>query len=103
MKKTTISVDAYEAAERDLLLARARKVWRLHAVSFGVAVAALVLVELRWGGTSWLVYFVFGLWALVLGLHHRGWVRHGDERVREQQYRVEWRAGRADEHLVPKR
>jgi hypothetical protein len=100
--KTKISVDAYEAAERDVLLAHARKIWRLHAVAFGLAVGALILVELRSGGTSWLVYFVLALWAIVVGLHYRGWVRHGDERIREQQFRIEWRAGRSNERLVPR-
>lgn len=95
-----ISIEAYEAAERDLLLARARKVWRRHAVIFALAVGLLALVELRWGGTSWLVYFVLAVWAVLVGIHHRGWVRHGDERIREQQGRIEWRAGRANEYLA---
>ena len=53
---TKISVDAYEAAERHLLLDRAHKVWRRHAITFAVALGLIVLVELGWGGTSWLVY-----------------------------------------------
>lgn len=101
--RTTISVDAYEAAERDFLIARARKVWRRHAVTFAVAVGSVTLVELRAGGTPWLVFFALALWAVVVGLHYRGWVRYGDERIRDQQGRIEWRAGRADEHLVPRR
>jgi hypothetical protein len=103
MMRAKISVDAYEAAERDLVLAHARKVWRLHAVTFSVALGALVLAVLRSGGASWLVYFVMAVWAVVLGLHYRGWVRHGDERIREQQFRIEWRAGRSNEPLVPRR
>jgi hypothetical protein len=101
--KTKISVDAYEAAERDLLLARARKVWRRHAITFVLAVGFIALVEFRWGGTSWLVYLVLALWAVVVGVHYRGWVRFGAERIREQQGRIEWRAGRSNEHLVPRR
>jgi hypothetical protein len=100
---TRITIEDYEAAERDLLLARARTVWRRHASTFAVAVGLTAFAELRWGGTSWLVYFVLAVWAVVVGIHHRGWVRHGDERIREQQGRIEWRAGRANEHLVPRR
>lgn len=97
---TKISVDAYEAAERDFLLARARNVWRRHAVSFAVAVGLLALVELLGSGASWVVYFVLALWAVVVGIHYRGWVRHGDERIRVQQGRIEWRAGRSNDHLI---
>jgi fatty acid desaturase len=93
---TKISVDAYEAAERDLLLERARRVWRRHAVTFALAVGLIALVELGWGATSWFVYFVLGVWAVVVGFHYRGWVRHGDERIRQQQGRIEWRAGRSN-------
>jgi fatty acid desaturase len=100
---TNISVDAYEAAERDLLLARARKAWRRHAVTFAVAVGFIAFVELRWGGVSWLVYFLVGAWAVAVGVHYRGWVRHGDERIRDQQGRIEWRAGRANEYLAQRR
>ena len=99
---TRITVEAYEVAERELLLARARKVWCRHALTFAVAVGLTVFAELSWGGVSWLVYFVLALWAVVVGLHYRGWVRHGDERIREQQGHIEWRAGRSDEHLLPR-
>jgi hypothetical protein len=99
---TKISVDAYEAAERHLLLDHAHKVWRRHAITFALAVALIALVEVGWGGTSWLVYFVLGMWAVVVGFHYRGWVRHGDERIREQQGRIEWHAGRSNE-LSPRR
>jgi hypothetical protein len=99
--RTKVSVDAYEAAERDFLLGRARKHWRLHAVAFGLTVAALVLIELR-TDASWLAYFALAVWAIVLGLHYRGWVRHGDERIREQQFRIEWRAG-GNQSLLPRR
>ena len=100
---TTISVDAYEAAERDLVLSRARKVWRRHAITFALAACLVTLVELRSGGTSWVVYLVLALWAVIVGFHYRGWVRHGDERIREQQARIEWHAGRGGELLVPRR
>jgi hypothetical protein len=42
------------------------------------------------------------LWAVALGVYYRRWVRHGDERIREQQFRVEWRAGRSTERLTPR-
>lgn len=100
--RTKISVDAYEQAERELLLARARRAWHLHAVALGTAVAALILIELRAGGAPWLFYLVLSLWALGLAVYYRGWVRHGDERIREQQFRIEWRAGRSSERLVPR-
>jgi hypothetical protein len=100
---TKISVDAYEAAERDLLLADARKAWRRHAVTFAFAVGVTALAEIRWGGVPWLVYFLLCAWAIGVGIHYRSWVRHGDTRIREQQGRIEWRAGRSNEHLVPRR
>jgi 2TM domain len=99
---TKISVDAYEAAERDVLIQRARKLWRRHAVTFALAVGLIALVQLGRGGTSWFVWFVLGAWAIVVAFHYRGWVRHGEARVRMQQSRIEWRAGRSNEHLVPK-
>jgi hypothetical protein len=101
--RAKISVDAYEAAERDLVLAGARKAWRRHAVTFALAVGVIALVEVRWGGVPTLVYFLLGAWAVGVGIHYRSWVRHGDARIREQQVRVEWRAGRSNEHLVPRR
>jgi hypothetical protein len=99
--RTEISVDAYEAAERDLLLAHARKIWRRHATTFALVVGGLILFELRSDGASWLVYLALAAWAVVVGLHYRGWVRYGDARIREQQSRIEWRAGRGGgEHLL---
>jgi hypothetical protein len=97
-----ISVDAYEAAERDLLLAGARKAWRRHAITFACALGLIALVELRWG-VPWLVYVLLGLWAIGVGIHYRSWVRNGEVRIRERQGQVEWRAARSDEHLVPRR
>jgi hypothetical protein len=101
--RTKISVDAYEAAERDLILTGARKAWRRHALTFALALVATVLVEVRWGSVSWLVYFLLGAWAVGVGIHYRGWVLHGDARIRERQGQIEWRAGRSNEHLVPRR
>jgi hypothetical protein len=100
--RATISVDAYEAAEREMLLARARRIWRRHAMAFSIAVGTLVLVEVRLGGASWFAYLVLSLWAVVLAFHYRGWVRYGDERIREEQFRIEWRAGGSNKHLVPR-
>ena len=98
--RAKISMDAYEAAERDLFVAHARRIWRRHASVFTVALLALVVTEVQLGSVSWLGYLVMSLWAVVLAAHYRGWVRHGDERIREQQSRIEWRAGRSNEHLV---
>jgi hypothetical protein len=100
--RATISVDAYEAAERDLFLAQARRIWRRHAAVFTVAVLALILAEVQSGSVSWLGYLIVSLWAVAVAVHYRGWVRHGDERIREQQTRIEWRAGRSNEQLVPR-
>lgn len=98
--RAPISVSDYEAAERELYAADARKAWRRHAAVFAVGVVALILAATT-GNVPWLVYFVVSLWAVMLATHYYGWVRHGDERIREQQTRIEWRAGRANEHLVP--
>lgn len=100
--KARISVNDYEAAERDLFLAHARRVWRRHALVFAVALLALILVAIGPGGVSWLAYLVVSAWAVVLAVHYRGWVRYGETRIREQQVRIEWRAGRSNEHLVPR-
>lgn len=97
---TKISVEAYEAAERELLLTRARRTWRRHAVTFALALGVAVLAGVLWGGPAWFVYLALAVWAAVLGHHYRGWVRHGDERIREQQGRIEWRAGRSNEQLA---
>lgn len=101
--RAKISVDAYEKAERDPLLASARKAWRRHAVTFALAAGVTALVEVNWTDVSWLVYFLLGAWAIGVGIHYRSWVRHGEARIREQQGRIEWRAGRSNEHLVPRR
>ncbi len=97
-----ISVNDYEAAERDLFLAHARTIWRRHALVFAAALLAVILVAVGPGGISWLVYLVVAVWAVILAVHYRGWVRYGETRILQQQVRVEWLAGRSNEHLVPR-
>lgn len=99
--RAAITIDAYETAERELLLARARRVLRRHAVALATAAVVLVLGELFLDGAPWLAYLAVSLWALGVVVYYRGWVRHGDERIREQQFRVEWRAGRSSERPTP--
>ena len=47
---TRISIEAYEAAERELLLTRACRTWRRHAVTFALALGVTVLAGVLWGG-----------------------------------------------------
>ena len=100
--KAVITLDAYESAERELLLAKARKVLRRQAVALAAVVGVLVIGELVFSGSPWFVYLAVSLWALGVVVYYRGWVRHGDRRIREQQFRVEWRAGRSGELLTPR-
>lgn len=97
-----VTLDAYETAERELQLAHARRVLRRNAVALGVAAVVLVLGELVADGAPWFAYLAVSLWALGVALYYRGRVRHGDARMREQQFRIEWRAGRSIERLVPR-
>lgn len=99
--RAVITLDAYESAERELLLAHARKIVLRHAVALAAVVVVLVLAEFVSGG-HWLAYLAVSLWALGVAVYYRGWVRHGDRRIREQQYRAEWRAGRSNELLTPR-
>jgi hypothetical protein len=99
--RAAITLNAYETAERELLLAHARKVWHRHAAALATVAAALVLGEFVSVGAPWLAYLAVSLWALGVAAYYRGWVRHGDQRIREQQFRVEWRAGRSSEQLPP--
>jgi hypothetical protein len=100
--RAAITLNAYETAERELLLAHARKVWHRHAAAVATVAAALVLGELVSAGAPWLAYLAVSLWALGVAVYYRGWVRHGDQRIREQQFRIEWRAGRSSEQLPPR-
>jgi hypothetical protein len=100
--KAAITLDAYEVAERELQLAHARRVLRRNAVALAAAVTVLVLGELVASGAHWLAYLVVSLWAVGVAVYYRGWVRHGEARIRERQFRIEWRAGRANEHLSPR-
>lgn len=100
--RAPITLDAYESAERELVLAQARRALRRHAVTLATLVAALVGFEFLSDGAPWVVYLALSVWALGLAVYYRGWVRHGDERIRELQFRVEWRAGRSNERLTPR-
>jgi hypothetical protein len=100
--KAAITLDAYESAERELVLAHARRVLHRNAIALAIVVAVLVLGELVADGAPWLAYLAVSVWALAVTVYYRGWVRHGEARLREQQYRIEWRAGRANERLVPR-
>ena len=97
-----VSLDASEIAEREVQLAHARKVLRRNVVALGGAAVVLVLGELVADGAPWFAYLAVCLWALAVGGYYRGRVRHGDARIREQQFRIEWRAGRSKEHLIPR-
>jgi hypothetical protein len=100
--KAPITLDAYEIAERELQLAHAKRVLRRNALALAAAVAVLVLGELVASGAHWFAYLVVSLWALGVAVYYQGWVRHGEARIREQQFRIEWRAGRSNERLIPR-
>ena len=96
-----ISLSDYEVAERDLYRAHARMIWRRHAFLFAAVFLFLVLLAVG-PGVSWLAFLGLSAWAVVLAVHYNGWVRHGDERIRGQQVRIEWRAGGSNERLIPR-
>jgi hypothetical protein len=100
--KAVVTLDAYESAERELLLTHARRTLRRNAIALAIAAVLLVVGELVAGGAHWLAYLAVSLWALGAAVYYRGWVRHGDRRIREQQFRIEWRAGRSNELLTPR-
>jgi 4-hydroxybenzoate polyprenyltransferase len=100
--RAEVTLDAYEIAERELLLTHARRVLRRNAIALAIAAVLLVVGELVVGGAHWLAYLAVSLWALGVAVYYRGWVRHGDRRIREQQFRAEWQAGRANELLTPR-
>ncbi len=100
--RAAITLDAYEIAERELLLAHARRVLHRNAIALATVLALLVLAEFFVGGAHWLAYLAVSVWALGVAFYYRLWVRHGDRRIREQQFRIEWRAGRSNELLTPR-
>jgi 2TM domain-containing protein len=102
MPRTTISLQDYELAERELALRHAKRLWIRHTAVFGVAVAVLLLLELLAGGTVWWPYILLVGWAGALFVHYRWAVRYGEAHIREEQVRIEWRAGRSKEKLVPR-
>jgi fatty acid desaturase len=96
-----ISLNDYEVAERDLYRAHARTIWRRHAFLFAAVLLVLILAAIG-PGVSWLAFLAVSTWAVVLAVHYNGWVRHSDERIREQQGRIEWRAGGTNQRLLPR-
>jgi len=102
MKPTAISLEEYEAAERELAATHARRFWFLHASLFVVALGSFAIVEAAANGGLWWPYLVLTAWALVLLAHYRRSIRYGDAHAREQQIRIEWRAGRSRDELVPR-
>jgi hypothetical protein len=100
--RAVITLDAYETAERELVLAHARRVLRRNSIWLATVTAAVVAFELLSAGAPRFVYLALAAWALGLAAYYRAWVRHGDERIREQQFRIEWRAGRARERVTPR-
>jgi hypothetical protein len=102
MKPTAISLEEYEAAERELAATHARLFWFLHASLFVVALGSFAFVEAAANGGLWWPYLMLAAWALVLLAHYRRSIRYGDAHAREQQIRIEWRAGRSRDELVPR-
>jgi hypothetical protein len=102
MRPAAISLQEYEAAERELALRRARRYWLLHACLFAVAAGMFAIVEAGAKGGLWWPYVLLISWALVLFTQYRWTIRNGDAHAREQQIRIEWRAGRSREELVPR-
>lgn len=102
MRSPDITIQDYEAAEREILTRSLRRHWLTHAGVFGAAAAGVAIAAVSGAGVSWTVYFVLALWAIGLALHYRVSVRYGDAHVREQQVRIEWNAGRSKEHLLPR-
>jgi hypothetical protein len=100
MKPTPITLEEYEAAERELALRQAKHVWRVHASVFALAAATSAVIELSQSGSLWWPYVLLVGWALVLFAHYSWTIRYGEAHAREQQIRVEWRAGRAREDLA---
>ena len=102
MLRTTISLQDYEVAERELALRRAKRLWIRHAAVFGIATAVFALVEVGAGGMLWWPYVLLVGWAGALFAHYRSAIRYGEAHIREEQVRIEWRAGRSKEQLVPR-
>ena len=102
MKPTPISLKDYEAAEREFVLRRNKRFWLLHASLFGIGTAIFAIVEAGASGALWWPYVLFVAWAIALFTHYNRLVRYGDAHERQQQIRIEWRANRAKEDLVPR-
>lgn len=102
MRPKAISLQEYEAAERDLAQRRAKRFWLIHAALCTAAGAIFAIIEVGANGRLWWPYALLISWALVLAAHHRWAIRYGDAHAREQQVRIEWRAGRSREKLVPR-
>ena len=102
MSRTAISLQEYEAAERELTQRRAKRFWLRHASLFAVVAATFAIVEVGANGGIWWPYLLVASWALVLFAHYRWSIHNGDMHAREQQIRAEWRAARSREQLIPR-
>jgi hypothetical protein len=94
-----ISMEQYEQAEREVVLAEWRHRWRVHAVWFLIGNALLALSSIRFSAGYWFVFALVG-WSVVLLAHYVLAVGRGEVRLREQQIRVAWRAGEGARRLV---
>ena len=89
---TTISLDAYEAAERSLAKPEARRAVTVHAVITALVSIALIAVNVSVAPAfPWSAFAVAGM-ALGLGFHYYFGFRRVDQNVREHQHTVELRA-----------
>jgi fatty acid desaturase len=102
MRVEPISLKEYEAAERELAERRAKRFWLWNATLFAVAAAIFAIVEAGANGALWWPYVLLILWVVVLVVHRRWAIQYGDVHKREEQIRIEWRAGRSKEKLVPR-
>jgi len=102
MKLDAISLEEYEAAERELARSHAKRMWLLDAALFALTAATFAIVEVGANGGLWWPYVLLLSWAFALVAHYRWSIRYGDAHAREQQVRIEWRAGCSREKLVPR-
>ena len=89
---TTISLDTYEEAERNLAWVEARRGVTVHAIiTVVVSVVVIAINVLAAPAFPWSVFAVAGM-ALGLGFHYYYGFRHVDENVTEHQQTVELHA-----------
>ena len=88
----TISLDAYEEAERMIARAEARRGVTVHAIITAVVSIVLIAVNVLVApDLPWSACFVTGM-ALGLGFHYYFGFRRVDDNVMEHQHTVERRA-----------